>query len=528
MERFTSWMKRIFWGCLLLFVLLNLFSFLTATAEPLINLFDDDAYYYFTIARNFSDTGRLTFDGVTLTNGFQPLWFLLLLPLFLVFHEPLAVLRAVGILCSLLTLLAGWLSLRFLGRYSLFPFTLGATISLYLLFSLGVTGMETALVFPLVLISLRLAERFLSTKPKRRAWHTSIGLGFSLAALLLARLDAIWLVAALLGGAWLLRWRTRLKSLLVMSGIPALALLLYLLSNLLFFGNLMPTSGTAKSLGGHLFQLNSLFLKQMTSFNDPATGNLWVVFGLSLLVALAYLVYLLITSRKRPIGNAFLPACLATALMLFAAYELFITKWVLWRWYAWMLIPLSVVLFPHILEQVVEWWGGVREYARSLSSKTWLLAVIAFLALPIVTIRSGLWTHFQAPAFRYENFQLAQQLNRDLPPDSIIAVGDRAGSFAYFFEGQVLQLEGLVGDQALLEALREDRLEAYMTRFGVDYLLTYIEPPPGYERWELLTPLPGFSLGAQAGISVCRENEVSRVVTRYQVMTLWRYPACPP
>ncbi|HZO08996.1 MAG TPA: hypothetical protein VFC77_06430, partial [Myxococcota bacterium] len=34
----------------------------------------DDAYYYFAIARELARTGRASFDGETLTNGFHPLW----------------------------------------------------------------------------------------------------------------------------------------------------------------------------------------------------------------------------------------------------------------------------------------------------------------------------------------------------------------------------------------------------------------------------------------------------------------------
>jgi hypothetical protein len=266
----------------------------------------------------------------------------------------------------------------------------------------------------------------------------------------------------------------------------------------------------------------------MTNFNDPATGNLWLVYGVSAIIAAAYLVHLLITSRKHPIENAFLPACISAALLLFTAYELFITRWVLWRWYAWMLVPVSVVLFPHILERVIEWWGGVREYARSLSSKTWLFAVFACLALPIVAIRSGLWSYFQAPAFRHENYQLAEYLNDLLPADTVIGMGDRAGSFAYFFHGHTLQMEGLVGEEKLLQAIRDDSLSEYMSGFGVDYVLSYVNPPEEYTRWVLLTPLPGFTVGSQAGIPLCRAMEALRYSTSYQVYTLWHFPACAP
>ena len=41
------------------------------------DIFTDDAYYYAVIARNLAATGKLTFDGVSGTNGFHPLLLLL-------------------------------------------------------------------------------------------------------------------------------------------------------------------------------------------------------------------------------------------------------------------------------------------------------------------------------------------------------------------------------------------------------------------------------------------------------------------
>ena len=44
-------------------------------------IIQDDAFYYFTIARNVALGEGPTFDGVAPTNGFHPLWLLFLVPL---------------------------------------------------------------------------------------------------------------------------------------------------------------------------------------------------------------------------------------------------------------------------------------------------------------------------------------------------------------------------------------------------------------------------------------------------------------
>lgn len=45
----------------------------------------DDAFIYFVIARNIASGLGATFDGVTQTNGFHPLWALALAPIFYLF-----------------------------------------------------------------------------------------------------------------------------------------------------------------------------------------------------------------------------------------------------------------------------------------------------------------------------------------------------------------------------------------------------------------------------------------------------------
>ena len=50
-------------------------------------LISDDAYYYFSVARNLGTRGMLSADGITLTNGFHPLWLFLITPIFFFFKS---------------------------------------------------------------------------------------------------------------------------------------------------------------------------------------------------------------------------------------------------------------------------------------------------------------------------------------------------------------------------------------------------------------------------------------------------------
>ena len=49
--------------------------------DAVVSRIDDDAAYFYQIARNLVQGNGLTFDGINATNGFQPLWLYVLLPL---------------------------------------------------------------------------------------------------------------------------------------------------------------------------------------------------------------------------------------------------------------------------------------------------------------------------------------------------------------------------------------------------------------------------------------------------------------
>ncbi len=76
---------RICWvaGFLLLLVPVLLRCWLLAVTpaghlREIVDFIYDDGYYYLTVAANLAATGHSTFDGLTATNGYQPLWLLLL------------------------------------------------------------------------------------------------------------------------------------------------------------------------------------------------------------------------------------------------------------------------------------------------------------------------------------------------------------------------------------------------------------------------------------------------------------------
>jgi len=79
-----------------------LIGYLSSNIKILTNFISDDAYYYFNTARNVGLGLGMSFDGITKTNGFHPLYMLLCIPIFTFFSNyfylPLIIMIALNLL----------------------------------------------------------------------------------------------------------------------------------------------------------------------------------------------------------------------------------------------------------------------------------------------------------------------------------------------------------------------------------------------------------------------------------------------
>jgi hypothetical protein len=513
-----------------LYALMSITSFWTSHERELIDIFDDDAYYYFKIAKNIAESGRLTFDGKSITNGFHPLWLIVLIPFFIIWDDPISVLRPIGTFSVILAALTGLLGLRYLFRYSTLSYTLAAGLLLASIVSFGSTGMEVTILLPLLVIALIRLEQI-------RPWHTSPGLGRIVALGLIlslvqfARLDAVLLLLVILALVLLAnRAPNNLTKPLALGLPPSVTGACYLIYNHLAFGHVMPTSGLAKSMRNDSFLFNSKFLAQMTTPKNPVDGMLWVVFTGVLLVSVGYVSWLLLIKLKNRetsfSESDYVPIIVASFFIVFTAYQLFRTSWVLWRWYAYPVLLASIFLIPYISERIEQHLKGYDTFRIPLQVITAAAVTLLLIRMSMVGIIWGYWKESIRPSFKYVNYLAAQALNKDLPPTVVLGMGDRAGSFAYFLNGYVLQLEGLVGDYDLLRAIETNTLVDYMSDFGVQYVTSYEEPPADYSQWTLFTPSPQLSSGPHAEIPLCKQTELQRFGTQHMTFHIWKWPSC--
>jgi len=229
-----------------------------APLEVLLDRFvPDDAFYYFQPARNFAVTGFSSFDGLHFTNGYQPLWFLLCVPVFWLFpgggETPLRVLLLIQVLLSAGA--TGLLVRAVARRFGLVATAVAFALWVFVMQRVMVDGLETGLLmFCYGLVFDRYAEWCTdrSSPPDRQRL---LWLGLLAALTFLARTDCGFLVVGLVAALGLRPsgpWRARVGRLAWFALPVALLCGAYLLLNLVQTGHLTPVSGAAKAYHSQL------------------------------------------------------------------------------------------------------------------------------------------------------------------------------------------------------------------------------------------------------------------------------------
>ncbi len=268
-------MRRVTTHSRTLFIVLALIAVLSAVTLPLRSThrlpeypLSEDGFYSFTVSRNIALGHGITVGEDTPTNGFQPLFTFLCVPLFWAIDgERYTPLRLVLMFHIFFWVLTAYLVATIV-RDMLLPKPQSATsfifwfaFTLYLVnipaFCRHFNGLETGCMLFLHAATWRYYQITSFTRI-----HHFLCLGAILGLAVLARIDSSFLVV-ILYLSFLVRLRTdgSLKSFLRASVIPATALLVSMpwwLYNLLVFHSLMPVSGQASF--GTFFSLSRLLL----------------------------------------------------------------------------------------------------------------------------------------------------------------------------------------------------------------------------------------------------------------------------
>ena len=489
----------------------------------------DDAFYYFQIARNLAEGKFSTFDGgITRTNGYHPLWLLLVTPFHWVFDKEAALF---AIKAFEIMLVAGGVALvAAAARLGRMPWVLmfAALPTLYHI-PFMIAGMEAAAALFMLGLFILTACLF-ARSPARWQWPLA-AVAF---ALPWVRLEYIAISLATTAALCLTEWSWQERAPSASLGararsarsvkavVPFLAagagILVYFAYNRLVFGGIVPVSGATKAA-----QSQRLWEKEggySLAQNVQDTLQIFV-FDHELLVALEVCAYLLLVwwfaRRSRSRQDWLLLAFLVGVFGLAAGHLAKFAQTVLtihpslgpWPWYfvpaylmTVLIVPVRCYVAIYFIRRFI---GSKSQHATNILSLGIVLAGAAFLfikadftepfqrfeAISVSTRTDDKWIE----AVSYNEWTEAvyggtQLMNRVLPEGSVVGAWD-AGVIGYFSRFPVVNLDGLVNSYDYFHArnrVRDGYAPLYrefgITHFAADAHFEGL-PLDILNRWEL-------------------------------------------
>jgi hypothetical protein len=420
---------------------------------------DDDAYYYLGVARHLAAGDGSTFGGLVPTNGYQPLWLAVLVPVAAVVRGRDALVVAVVVIQSAIWVGVVREGLRIGRRYGSDVSAIGAVAVLGVLAfgvrHLAFNGMESALLLLLLLVAVRLIVEADSAS----RLDADVRLGCVLALICLSRLDAVVTAAALAAVAVACTRDSPtplLRRVLALGGPSALALGAYAAFNTAIFGVALPVSGEAKTVGGPFFSVRAI--------NDALEVRLlgrptWLgALTLVVVVAAAAVAWTRATPHHRRLLGVM--AAILAGQVAFIGYLSVFTSYGVLSWYLYhtglLLFLACLVLFDAALRRRPAVVGPA------------IVAVVAFVLVGQVAGAFIVRDQVQDGGFAAAEF-----VDTQLPDGAVLAMGDRAGQFGYYSDRRLLQLEGLTADAAYIDQLADGDARQRMVSEGVDYYARY-------------------------------------------------------
>lgn len=419
-----------------------------------VSRFIDDAFYYIIIARNFSQTGVPTFDGVNATNGFHPLWMLMLAAMYRVigatsdlFTQIVAVktLEALVLACALAVCVGAFHRLR--DSTPVAWGFLGAALVMLAPQSpwLFEQGMESTLAAGLLMMVIYAALA------ERRAL-----LAAGLPLLFLARLDTLVFAIAPLTLAWVLRkpgaWKSDFKLFVPLAVVVAI----YLGLNIVFTGHATPISGQIKSSFPAL-TLHLNFLLEPWEIAPLAGWETLVTVPNPLAACAAWVLLALVCLWQRRESWARTVAVVLLVVALLIANIVLFQRWDKGVEPRYLALPYAMLGF-----------AGMALLGGLARRRAWVSSVVVLtlaVACGIATVK-----RFSDEPGRSIDLRSAHSIRKLASPADRFA-GTDIGAISFWLDRPFVNLDGLVNNRELQVAIRQGQFACYLEKKNVRYLL---------------------------------------------------------
>ncbi|MDY7080305.1 MAG: hypothetical protein SXV54_25765 [Chloroflexota bacterium] len=479
MAVFQARLKRVLWVAIAMGIVARLLLPWLSLSFLLEYVVSDDAFYYFTIARNVVHGLGVTFDGLTPTNGFHPLWLICLLPIYAVaggdaelalrLSLALGSLFSVGAVLLLGLAVARWMRNPMAGRLAsaLFALNLYAVIE-------GVNGLETSLALLLLSIVLLLLARW----QEGGAAHGSLWLGVASGALVWARSDMALVLVGLYAYLLLSR-RARFWSLAGATSVAGLMIVLWLAWSWVAVGTPVQSSGVAIPWITRARMEDAITGGWMT----PAmvTGRVWQHFvqttlyqmlnyaGVGLVAGLIVLLVRVREARLSPKDMVYMVAGLPGWLWWGGAgtlVMLLLSEFVRFSLREWYIAPLSLWCSVFGAGLLAGWAAAPRMRTR----RSFVVACVVLGLLAGGQVWRDLGQHGRY-WFQLDQLAAARWIATNTPEDDVVGSWT-AGIYGYFARRRVVNLDGVVNWDAV-HAYQARDLYGYMRGQHIRWLVDF-------------------------------------------------------
>lgn len=484
---------------------------------------EDDVQYYLKIAQNLSNRFPFTFDRLQPTNGFHPLWVLVLQPLCLWFTQPEDLVRAAFILQFLMFVACVALLYLILLTVTNKSRLIALCISLYFaldnhFYKTIINGLETPLFVFLCLLLLLLLLRGHEVIASGQRW--SVGIGLLCGLVILSRLDGgfFHVFGLMIALGILSRHRATLRGMAAAALACGLPVALYLGLCMAYTGSPWPVSGLIKALRAagppdhsmlavldfpnlYNFDYFPLLLSNHLPFDRwaahlPGSYHSYyveaprhILFSSAAWI-LVYGCYAVLRFRDRhaePAAVSCLTWFAVSALVLVGFNKHFYNYRgdILPYWYPVTFSIAQLLLVGYIISKI-EWSRG-----------RWLgVMLIAILMTAFVTKSLAIHQdrkHWLMARAGYTNWLDAAYWLRDHSDPDARAAAYNAGIIGFFSERRVMNLDGLVNSPAYFrgvlqlertdpEGARRNRL-AFLRSNGIQYFADIV-PVDDASYWQ--------------------------------------------
>jgi hypothetical protein len=428
----------------------SLLTGLLVGLRPL-NFLADDSLFYLVISDHIARGDGSTFNGLFPTNGYHPLWALIAAALALFAPDKASLALCGAVTQALLTAATLWLLVKALRPYFGSP-ALVTFIAVMLLFFVPLGNLYWSegplnMLFTAMVCRVMLAE---APVPYTR-------LGVILGLLFLSRLDSVFFIACVVAFLWL---RDRDWRIVLACAVCAALAGIYLATNVLQYGHLLPISGAIKSAAyrGHYFagRLGSYGIVGLCGAIGLALSNL--------------------TGRSRPLRYRLAMLALASGTVLQCLYVAVLTEGdTAWIWYYVQGYLCTAVLAAELVTAL----QSRATAPRATGPIVFALALLLSGGIVAAQWSGWAWHGRQMHNAGWRSNWLADVLRAAPESDSVLIAGDQPGLFAYGTSHPVFALDGLTGNYRLDTELANRQMYGEITSFRSAYLMASVVQPGG-------------------------------------------------